>query len=192
MAMSLLSYVPVVGRLVAGGDKPKAIDLPSVEIHDIETNSDRRARCLKHLLKANHVNYSIIYHNLQFDNHTPHILSSAYLLGADENHLRRIYDAEAAQLEPWVDSPSEIVQDDWRDFLGDKRYQRAYIDFFEDSLAMKFAYDWKKVVAHFLYTGKEPLIHGLIGGRRWSPVCWDTLKLINCSWSSPDSLGLRL
>ncbi len=161
---SMLSYVPVFGRLVAA-PRPRSIDLPPVEVHNVETDPDRRARCLKHLLKANHVNHSIVYHNLQFDNHTPHILSSAYVLGATEEQLHNIYDAEASQLDPWVPSPAEVVEDDWRDFLGDKRYQRAYVDFFEDSLALKFDYDWKKVVAHFLFEGKEPLVNGLIGGR---------------------------
>ena len=54
------------------GDYP-SIDLPSVEIHEIETSVERRARTLKHLLKANHANYSIIYHDLRFHNHTPHV-----------------------------------------------------------------------------------------------------------------------
>jgi hypothetical protein len=165
MATTLLSYVPLVGKLVSAGHALKSIDIPSVEIHSIETDRDRRARCLKHLLKANHVNHSIIYHNLEFDNHTAHVLSSAYLLGATEDQLHKIYDAEAKQLESWQPSPAEITLDDWRDFLGDKRYQRAYVDFFEDALAMKFGYDWKQVVAHFMFEGKEPLVHGLIGGR---------------------------
>ena len=47
--------------------------LPSVTVQDVETSTDRRARTLKHLLKANHANHSIIYHNLQFHNHAPHV-----------------------------------------------------------------------------------------------------------------------
>jgi hypothetical protein len=50
-----------------------SVDLPSVEIHDIETAAEKRPRTLKHLLKANHANYAIIYHNLTFHNHTPHV-----------------------------------------------------------------------------------------------------------------------
>jgi len=48
--------------------------------------------------------------------------------------------------------------------LGDKRYQRAYVDFYEDELALKFGYDWEKVVEEYLFSGKQPLINGLIGG----------------------------
>jgi len=29
-----------------------------------------------------------------------------------------IYDRESEELEPWVDAPSEITKDDWRDYLG--------------------------------------------------------------------------
>jgi hypothetical protein len=57
------------------GDYP-SIDLPSVEIHDVETAAEKRPRTLKHLLKANHANHSIIYHNLTFHNHTPHVCHS--------------------------------------------------------------------------------------------------------------------
>ena len=94
----------------------------------------------------------------------PHVLSSAYILGATEQQLHHIYDAEAAELEPWEPSPAEIVQSDWRTFLGDKEYQRAYVDFFEDALAMRHHYDWKKVVDEYMFQGKEPLVNALIGG----------------------------
>ncbi|PTB67036.1 hypothetical protein BBK36DRAFT_1135244 [Trichoderma citrinoviride] len=158
----ILSYIPGASLLVGG--RPKAIDLPSVEIHHIETIADRRARCLKHLLKANHANYAILFNNLRFDNHNVHILSSAYLLGANENQLHDIYNDEIQDLVPWEPSPSELIDEDWRDFLGDKRYQRAFLDYFEDKLAMEFAYDWKQEMQHFLFSGEEPLFHGLIGG----------------------------
>ncbi|KAK2037277.1 hypothetical protein LZ31DRAFT_481623 [Colletotrichum somersetense] len=163
MAPGLLSYIPIVNRLVSDSEQAHAIDIPPVEVHDVETDHDRRARCLKHLLRANHVNHSVIYHNLQFDNHAPHILSSAYLLGANERQLQTIYESEAKELEPWKESPAEVTEDDWRDLLGDKTYQRAFLDFFEDSLAYS-SYEWKKVVDKFMFTGDEPLIHGLIGG----------------------------
>jgi hypothetical protein len=166
---SLLSYVPLVNRLVAPSPGPKLIDIEPVEVHNVETNPDKRSRTLKHLLRANHVNHSIIYHNLQFDNHMPHILCSAYHLGAESQQLYRIYDEEAKSLEPWKESPSEIAQDDWRDFLGDKRYQRAYVDFFEDALVMEHAYNWKKVIEEYMFQGDEPLVNGLIGGRTPCP-----------------------
>ncbi|OTB00035.1 hypothetical protein M426DRAFT_324611 [Hypoxylon sp. CI-4A] len=160
---SILSYVPVVNRLVTTS-RTRTIDIPPVEVHNVETTPEKRPRTLKHLLRANHANHSILYHNLVFHNHLPHILSSAYLLGASVDQLHKIYDVEAGQLEPWKPSPAEVVQEDWRDFLGDPRYQRAYVDFFEDALAWRHNYQWKGVVEEYLYAGKEPLINGLFGG----------------------------
>ncbi|GAP86315.1 putative mgs207 protein [Rosellinia necatrix] len=161
---SILSYVPVVNRLVTANNEPRRIDLPPVEVHNVETAPEKRPRTLKHLLRANHVNHSLLYHNLQFDNHMPHILCSAYLLGASDQQMHKIYDVEAKELEPWTPSPAEVTQDDWREFLGDRRYQRAFVDFFEDAMALKHNYDWKKVVDEYMFGGNEPLVSCLIGG----------------------------
>ena len=45
------------------------------------------------------------------------------------------------------------------------RYQRAYVDFFEDELVRK-GYDWKAVVHQFLFSGKEPLISAITAGSK--------------------------
>jgi hypothetical protein len=94
------------------------ISLPNVSIHNIETSSDRRARTLKHLIKANHANFSIIFHDLRFHNHTPHILGSAFLLGGTSEHLNDVYEKETRSLEAWKDAPGEVTVGEWRDFLG--------------------------------------------------------------------------
>jgi len=44
------------------------------------------------------------------------------------------------------------------------RYQRAFVDFFEDQLVTR-RYDWKLLLEDYLYKGKEPLINGLVSGR---------------------------
>ncbi|KAI0967636.1 hypothetical protein F4678DRAFT_445039 [Xylaria arbuscula] len=161
---SILSYVPVVNRFVKSNDELRSIDLPPVEVHNVETSPEKRDRTLKHLLKANHINHAILFHDLRFHNHTPHALSSAYLLGASDTQLHKIYEEESRTLEPWTPSPSEVTQEDWRSFRGDKRYQRAFIDFFEDALVMRHNYNWKKVVEEYLYSGEEPLANNLISG----------------------------
>jgi len=165
----MIAWVPVVNRVYKYLTSPsnyasQSIDLPSVEVHDVETAPEKRPRTLKHLIRANHVNHSLLYHNLQYHNHMPHLLGSAYLLGAHVEQLQQIYDEESKELDAWHDSPAEITVGDWREFLGDKRYQRAYVDFYEDELALKFDYDWKRVLEEYLFSGKAPLINGLIGG----------------------------
>ena len=98
------------------------IKLPKGEVHDVEERPEKRARTLKHLIKANHINHSIIYNELRFHNHTPHVLGSAYILGADSDELTHIYEEEGKHLESWEDSPGEIDKSDWREYLGKREY----------------------------------------------------------------------
>ncbi|KAL9586291.1 MAG: hypothetical protein Q9212_001009 [Teloschistes hypoglaucus] len=145
------------------GSASNAVNIKSVQIHDVETLHEKRARTLKHLLKLNHVNHSLLYNQLRFHNHEPHFLGSAYLMGADSNHLNNVYDQESKELEPWHDSPGEISTSDWREYIGKHEYQRAYVDFFEDELVLN-GYDWRKVLEEYLFQGKAPLINNLIAG----------------------------
>ncbi|ODA83971.1 hypothetical protein RJ55_02489 [Drechmeria coniospora] len=151
-----------------GGPASTSIDLPSVESHRLEDDPDRRARCLKHLLKANHVSHSIADSSVGcFHNQIVHLLCTAYLLGATDVQMQDMYETEIKCLKPWTPSPAEVINEDWIDLLGDKQYQRAYVDFFEDSFALDFAYDWKRVLRHFLFRDDgsgDPLLHGLICG----------------------------
>ncbi|KAG4284963.1 cell cycle checkpoint protein [Fusarium proliferatum] len=186
----ILAQVPVVNKLLGLDGNRKAINIPSVEIHHIETDPNKRARCLKHLLKANHANYSIVYNNLQYDNHNAHILSSAYLLGASVPQLNDIYDREIRELEAWVPSPAEIGEDDWQELRGDARYQRAFVDFFEDKLVMRFNYDWHQEMEHYLFTGDEPLINGLIGGLGHPLIHLGYAFEMDCKELAMEALGL--
>lgn len=83
--------------------------------------------------------------------------------------MNEIYDREAEQLEPWQDAPCEIAKHDWRDFLGKREYQRAFVDFFEDQL-VQYSYDWKKMLDDYLFGGEQPLINNFIAGCRFAKV----------------------
>lgn len=143
---------------------PQSISIHPVEIHEIESMPEKRPRTLKHLLKANHSNFAIFSNELQYHNHMPHILCSAYLLGANTDQLHHIYDVEAKVLDAWSESPAQISDDSWKDHLGDRRYERAYVDFFEDELALKYGYDWRRVMDEYLFGGESPLINCVISG----------------------------
>lgn len=43
-------------------------------------------------------------------------------------------------------------------------YTVAYVDFFDSQIKARGG-DWKSVVSEYLYSGTEPLINGLAGGR---------------------------
>ncbi|KAK8197229.1 hypothetical protein HDK77DRAFT_10948 [Phyllosticta capitalensis] len=156
-----LPRLPSLKGLV--GSAGPSVKLPTVEIHDVETAAEKRPRTLKHLLRANHANHSVIYREGRARNGTAELLGAAYMFGASAEQMNEIYDKESEQLEPWRDAPGEISRYDWRDFLGKREYQRAYIDFFEDQL-VQYSYDWKKMLEDFLFAGDEPLINNFVAG----------------------------
>ncbi|KJR81700.1 uncharacterized protein SPSK_00785 [Sporothrix schenckii 1099-18] len=160
--MPLLSSIPLVGRLVdaitGASSIPAARRLKSAPVHAVETRPEKRPRTLKHLLRGNHVNHALMYGDDNGrHNHMAHALCSAYLLGATPEQMNLIYDAIAPKLVPWQASPAEIADVDWRDYLGDTAYQRAYVDFFEDVLAEhSVAYNWRTVVEAYLLGQGRP------------------------------------
>lgn len=77
--------------------------------------------------------------------------------------LQEIYERESEGLEPWVDAPGEISKEDWREFLGKREYQRAWVDFFEDQL-VQLGYDWRELLFEYLFQGRNPLANNLISG----------------------------
>lgn len=73
MSMFSLPSFKLPSFLTSEGKQYASITVPPVPTHDVETLPDKRPRTLKHLLKANHATHAIIYHNLQFHNHAPHV-----------------------------------------------------------------------------------------------------------------------
>ncbi|DAA77737.1 TPA_exp: Uncharacterized protein A8136_6283 [Trichophyton benhamiae CBS 112371] len=145
------------------GNSP-SVEIKPIQVHDIESAEEKPGRRLRQLLKLNHATNAILYNNLSFFNHIPHLLSTAYLLGGSSDHLDRLYEAESKEQEPWSASPSEIGQaEDWRLALGKREFQRAYVDFFEDELS-RMGYDWNAVVLQYLCSEEKPLINSLIAG----------------------------
>ncbi|KAJ5632903.1 hypothetical protein N7490_009242 [Penicillium lividum] len=154
----------------------KVIDIPPVKIHDIEA-PEKHARALKYLLKLNHANYAILYNHRKFHNHAPHLLGAAFLLGADADDLNRLYESESKLLDAWEDSPAEVTDEDWRNYLGHKelfwyilqdsvltglsRYEKAFVDYYEDEL-VRLSYDWKEVINQYLFSGEQPIFNSIL------------------------------
>lgn len=49
------------------------------------------------------------------------------------------------------------------------RYQRAFVDFFEDQL-VQYSYDWKKMLEDYLFGGEQPLINNFIAGCKFIEI----------------------
>ncbi|KAF8426319.1 MGS207 protein [Tirmania nivea] len=140
--------------------------IPSVDILQIDDSPVKRDRALTHLLRLNHLAHSMLYKGYKgfpFHNHIVHLLGTAYLFGADEKQLHDLYEREDKDIDPWKDSPGEVTGGDWRRYLGDENYQRAFLDFFEDELVRE-GYDWKKVLMGYMLVGESPLLNSLICG----------------------------
>lgn len=73
------------------------------------------------------------------------------------------------------------------------RYEKAFVDFFEDEL-VRFGYDWKQVVEEYLFSGKEPVFNAVIADCTYSPSTGIRIEITNISSSGPsiDSPRLRL
>ncbi|KAK9465922.1 hypothetical protein V1512DRAFT_248691 [Lipomyces arxii] len=128
-------------------------------VHDVEAT-----RKVQQLIRANHATYAVLYHNRIFHNHMPHLLGSAYLLGANATQLVELYESESQELDKWEeDSPDEVTEDDWRNFYGHKEYQRGYRDYFDDEV-VRASYDWKKIVMRYLLKDNTKLLNGLVCG----------------------------
>ena len=67
------SFTPFSVVRFGFGRSSKVVDLPSVEIHNIETSTEKRTRRFKHLLKLNHVNHAVLFNERKFHNHLPHV-----------------------------------------------------------------------------------------------------------------------
>lgn len=122
--------------------------------YDIQKLSDEQTSLVKKLLDLNHVNYSILYNNGRFHNHSPHFLGSAYMYGGSSKYLQEIYDDLVFRdnLESWKPSPGEITLDNYRARIGKAEYQRAWVDFFEGQMReQKTTGDWSDVVTKFLF-----------------------------------------
>ncbi|EXJ66450.1 uncharacterized protein A1O5_10602 [Cladophialophora psammophila CBS 110553] len=145
----------------------KKAELEPAPIYDVYKLSDERTKTLRKLLEKGHVTVAPLRNpQLILHSHLPHLLGSAYGLGADSEQLTKTYEHDIQTLvridETFVRG-DKITKENWRQFLGNKEYTVAYVDFFDDEVR-KNGGDWEKVVQEYLYSGAEPLINGFCGG----------------------------
>ncbi|KAH8688711.1 hypothetical protein BGW36DRAFT_434010 [Talaromyces proteolyticus] len=141
--------------------------LEPAPIFDASDVADKRRQTLKRLLENGHSTVAPLREpKLILHSHLPHLLGSAYILGASSKLLEELYEHEITELihvdDKFIRGHS-ISTENWRDFLTQKEYTVAYVDFFDEQVATENG-DWKKVLQEYLYSGSEPIINGLIGG----------------------------
>lgn len=62
-------------------------------------------------------------------------------------------------------------------FLTASRYQRAFVDFFEDQLVAR-QYNLQGLLDEYLLGGREPLINGIISGRPYKSTQLQSLLTV--------------
>ncbi|KAJ6099670.1 hypothetical protein N7467_001205 [Penicillium canescens] len=149
---------------------PKASNIRTmspVPVYDVINFSDARTEKLGELLAKGHDTVAPLRDpKLILHSHLPHFLGSAYALGADKDQLVRSYEHEITQLVPigrGFIRGDAISGDNWRNFVAQKEYTVAYVDFF-DGQVKGHEGAWTKVLEEYLYSGDEPLINGFTGG----------------------------
>ncbi|KAL2825357.1 hypothetical protein BDW59DRAFT_172434 [Aspergillus cavernicola] len=128
---------------------------------------DERADTLRGLLQKGHTAVAPLREpKLILHSHLPHLLGSAYFLGAPAQQLEELYEHEITTLREIDDTflpGSAISRDIWRAFLGKKPYTVAYVQYFDEELKRNNG-NWKKLLQEYLFAGPEPLINGFSGG----------------------------
>ncbi|KAJ5833271.1 hypothetical protein N7474_001582 [Penicillium riverlandense] len=142
-------------------------DLKCTPVFDATEITDDRRQALQQLLSKGHITVAPLREpKLILHSHLPHLLGSAYILGASRKQLEELYEHEITSLVHVDDTfirGHNISTKDWRNFLGEKSYTVAYVDFFDDEVKRNNG-DWKIVLQQYLFSGPEPLINGFIGG----------------------------
>jgi len=78
--ISFQTWIDLVANAFSSSGNTELFDgFPGVQPSDYETSTAKRDRTLKHLLRANHHNYAVMYNNQQFHNHLPHVRAIRWL-----------------------------------------------------------------------------------------------------------------
>ncbi|KAL3441845.1 hypothetical protein BJX65DRAFT_321979 [Aspergillus insuetus] len=128
---------------------------------------DERADALRRLLDKGHTSVAPLREpKLILHSHLPHLLGSAYFLGASAQQVEELYEHEITMLREIDDTfimGSALSTSNWTQFLGQKPYTVAYVQYFDRELERNNG-DWKTLLREYLFPGPEPLINGFCGG----------------------------
>ncbi|KAK7177866.1 hypothetical protein PSPO01_16089 [Paraphaeosphaeria sporulosa] len=159
-----MTQAPAIVRLP---EPSKQTELKPAPTYDVTALSDERTQTLGRLLEQGHISVAPLRNpKLILHCHLPHTLGSAYALGASSKQLVECYEHEIKTLvkrdEVFI-TGDKVSKENWRNFLNDKSYTVAYVEFFDEEVKRRNG-DWKSVVEEYLYDTSAPIINGLAGG----------------------------
>ncbi|KAK4096749.1 hypothetical protein N658DRAFT_480080 [Parathielavia hyrcaniae] len=115
------------------------------------------------LLAKTHVQHALIQGGDRH-NELPTALATVFFLDAGPDRLQATYDSMKGSIAPWKPSPGSIADEETKEqFLGDVRFQRAFMTYFSMENS-RFAGNAKALALAHIFTGPKPLLHGLFSG----------------------------
>jgi hypothetical protein len=89
------------------------------------------------LLAKNHDQHDIFFNKDHFHNHFPHTLLSQFALGAPTSRLKKEWELEDYLTPLGKKQPTDITDENWKEFIGKDEYYHNYRDFFTDKIKSK-------------------------------------------------------
>ncbi|KAK0625331.1 hypothetical protein B0T17DRAFT_270311 [Bombardia bombarda] len=115
------------------------------------------------LLAKTHVEHALLQPDGRH-NDIPMALVTLLSIDGSPIQLQAVYESEKTGLGSWRPSPESITDEAGKtQFLGDVRFQRAYMTYFSMENG-RFMGNSKALAMSHLLTGPKPLIYGLFGG----------------------------
>ena len=115
------------------------------------------------LIEQSSANHHVIDHH-GFHTHTAHHLGSLYLLNATTDRIEELYKGMHDEFNRYEPSPHAITRTNWQELLGDKRFCKAYQDFFDQELTTSGDHWQQRFLELLLENQKSPMINGVVGG----------------------------
>lgn len=118
------------------------------------------------LLDRNNKEHDIYFGSNHFHNHFPHALLSQFALGAPESRLKKEWELEDYLHPLGKKQPTEITDDNWKEYIGVHKYYHNYLDYFKEKIAkngvqttvLQYALD-ETLLPSFVSGAVHPLIH---------------------------------
>ncbi|KAF9496950.1 hypothetical protein BDN71DRAFT_1429945 [Pleurotus eryngii] len=114
--------------------------------------SPQTTAALRETLQANHEKWHIFFNDRRFHNHGAHAIIAAWVLGADADIIRAVYQHSADYQRPAFKSPAPITLQNFHEHLGKEEYYNSYLEFFKGEVQAK---GFSSVLEEFVFAEKS-------------------------------------
>ncbi|KAF4583951.1 hypothetical protein EYR40_002449 [Pleurotus pulmonarius] len=113
--------------------------------------SPQTTTALRETLQANHEKWHVFFNDRRFHNHGAHAIIAAWVLGADADIIRAVYQHSADYQRPAFKSPTPITAQNFSEHLGKGEYYNSYLEFFKGEVQAK---GFSSVLEEYVFSEK--------------------------------------